>query len=235
MIALLVFCTGTHADAATIIQDDAEIFTEGEKTELTSQADALEQTYKTSVYIVTNPTLSMSDNYSGAAEDFVAAQGEDDAVILIIGMCPGDRVFEIQGYGIAQEYINNTRANRIATAMEDEMRAGKYYAACSYFIQRSVRSLKYKPMFDSLVFNSLAQLLFCILVSVLLLFITIKNYGAKVTTNDRTYLDASASHLIGHFDRFIRTSVTRTRKSSSNSGSGGGGGGGHSSSGGHSF
>ena len=38
-------------------------------------------------------------------EQFVASHSNKDVIILMVGMYPGDRIYEIQGYGTAQEML----------------------------------------------------------------------------------------------------------------------------------
>ena len=62
------------------------------------------------------------------------------------------------------------------------------------------------------------------------------NSKGKITVNSKTYMDPRNSRLLGHWDRYIRTTTTRTRKPENNNHGGGGGGfgGGGVSRGGHS-
>ena len=95
------------ASAETIIQDDAGILSSGEEPELKSLCDKIYKEYNTSVYIWTDNSISGSDDFGSIMEQFVASHSNKDVIILMVGMYPGDRIYEIQGYGTAQEMLTN--------------------------------------------------------------------------------------------------------------------------------
>ncbi len=217
------------------INDTADIYTPSEEASLQAMIDAADKETGTQIYIVTDPDLSMSDDYERYGEAYAERIDASDKVILVIGMRPGDRVYVIQGYGTAQEYLNNTRADKVADHMQSDMRAGNYYAAAHTYIRETQSYLGRNPMLDNFVFKSYFQILICLAIGGIVLVIVISGRGGKMTADRKTYQDESAPGLIGHYDRYVRTTTTRTKRSSSSGGGGGGGGGGHSSSGGHSF
>ncbi|MNC75575.1 hypothetical protein D3C75_1271320 [compost metagenome] len=60
------------------------------------------------------------------------------------------------------------------------------------------------------------------------------NSGGRVTVNRATYEDSGASSVVDRGDRYIRTTVTKTKIEKNNNNGGGGGGGGGTTRGGHS-
>lgn len=236
---VLFFCLVSFktADAETIIQDDAEIFSERDESFLYMLGDKILNEYETSVYIWTDPNISGSMDFGYEMEQFVSAQQETDVVILMIGMYPDDRIYEIQGYGTAMDMITDERCGKILDYMYKDMAAGRYFTATEKFCNVTYKYMGKSPHLDSLIFSPLVQLIFCFIVGVIPILVIVYNSGGSITTNSDTYLDKNNSRVIGRFDRYTHTTVTRTPKPKSSSGGSGGGGGGrsHSSGGGRRF
>lgn len=226
------------ADAETVIQDDAGIISGNDENSLRSLCDKIYKKYKTSVYIWTDNGISGSDDFDHLMEQFVSARQETDVIILMVGMYPGDRIYEVQGYGTAQEMINNKRCSKILDYMYDDMAGGNYYNAIKTFCQKSYTYMGRPPLLDNPLFSPLIQLVICLATGIIVIVIIVYNSGGRTTTDSYTYLDQNNSRIIGHFDRYTHTTVTRTPKpkdTGGSSGGGGGGGGSHSSGGGRSF
>lgn len=241
LMAIIPFLAGCKtAGAETIIQDDAEIISSDEEKKLQGLCDKILKEYDTSVYIWTDSSISGSSNFGYAMEQFVAMYHEKDVIILMVGMCPGDRIYEVQGYGIAQEMINNKRCGKILDDMHSDMSDGNYYSAMQIFCQKSYTYLGRHPRFDSIIFSPVFQFVICLIAGIVPVAVIAYNSGGRTTVNSHTYLDINNSRVIGSFDRYTHTTVKRTPKprdngSSGDGSSGGGGGGGHSSGGGRSF
>ncbi len=241
--SLFIFVTllPKQASAETIIQDDANIFSDSAKTEYKTICDNIYKTYDTSIYIWTDNNISGSDNYSYMMEQYVEEHpaANNNIVILLIGMQPNDRIYEVQGYGTAQNTVNNSRAEKLLDDMYSDMKNGNYDDAVMIFCKHTESYMKKNPKFDSIVFNSLLQLAVCFIIAASVIGCTAYNSGGRMTTNSHTYLDNANSGIIGSFDRYTHTTTTRTpkpRDNDSHSGGGGGGGGSsHSSGGGRSF
>ncbi len=86
--------------------------------------------------------------------------------------------------------------------------------------------------------KTLFNLLIGVVVGAVSVGIMLINSKGKITINSNTYRDPKNTRLLGHWDRYIRTTTTRTRKPENNNhphgGGGGGFGGGGVSHGGHS-
>ena len=164
---------------------------------------------------------------------------DKNVIILLVGMHPGDRIYEVQGYGTAQEMLNDKRCSKILDYMYDDMAGGNYYSAIQTFCNQSYKYMGKPPMLDSIIFSPIFQLLICLIAGIIPVVITAYNSGGRTTTGSHTYLDRNNSRIIGSFDRYTHTTVKRTHKPQNNSSHGGGGGGGgsssHSSGGGRSF
>lgn len=241
-MALIPFLTlNKTACAETIIQDDAEIISSDEEKKLQGLCDKILKEYDTSVYIWTDSDISGSSNFTYSMEMFVATHPDKNIIILMVGMCPGDRIYEVQGYGIAEEMVNNKRCGKILDDMHSDMADGNYYSAMQTFCKKSYTYMGRHPRLDSIIFSPVFQFIICLIAGIVPVAIIAYNSGGRTTVNSHTYLDINNSRVIGSFDRYTHTTVKRTAKprdndSSGGSSSGGGGGGGsHSSGGGRSF
>ncbi len=239
-IAIIPFLAAYKAAyAKTIIQDDADIISTDEEKKLQGLCDKILNEYNTSVYIWTDSDISGSSSFGYAMEQFVATYPEKNVIILMVGMHPGDRIYEVQGYGIAQEMINNKRCGKILDEMHSDMADGNYYSAMQTFCEKSYTYMGRHPRFDSIIFSPVFQLIICLIAGIAPVVVIAYNSGGRTTTNSHTYLDINNSRIIGSFDRYTHTTVKRTPKPRDNGGSGssgsGGGGGSHSSGGGRSF
>lgn len=239
---VLFFCiaAGRAASAETIIQDDAGIIADSKEIEMQNLCDRIYKKYSTSVYIWTSPNISGSMDFGYEMEQFVLAHKNTDVIILMIGMYPGDRIYEIQGYGVAQDMLTDKRCSKILDYMYDDMADGQYYSAIEKFCNRAYTYMGKPPKLDSLIFSPLIQLILCLVVAIVSVALAAYNSGGHTTTNSHTYLDKNNSRVIGRFDRYTHTTVTRRPKPKPQSGSGGGssgrsGGSSHSSGGGRSF
>lgn len=224
------------ADARTIIQDDAGIIPESGEKELGNLCDKILKEYNTSVYIWTDNDISGSDDFGYMMEQFVAAGADKNVIILMIGMHPGDRIYEVQGYGTAQEMVNDKRCSKILDYMYDDMADGNYYSAIKTFCNQSYTYMGKPPRLDNIIFSPVFQLVICLIAGIVPVIIIAYNSGGRTAADSHTYLDRNNSRIIGSFDRYTHTTVKRTHKPQNNSHSGGGGGGSsHSSGGGRSF
>lgn len=226
------------ADAETLIQDDADIISSSEEKNLHNLCDKILKEYDTSVYIWTDPFISGSMNFGYKMEQFVSVRQETDVILLMIGMCPGDRIYEIHGYGTAQYMITDKRCGKILDYMHSDMADGKYYSAIEKFCNKSYEYMGKSPKLDSMIFSPIIQLILCLIIGILPIAIMVHNSGGRMTADSRTYLDKNNSGVIGRFDRYTYTTVKRTPKpkqTNSNGSGSSGGGRSHSSGGGRSF
>jgi uncharacterized protein len=89
---------------------------------------------------------------------------------------------------------------------------------------------------DNLITNPLFQLGISLVIGIVTVCIMATGAGGRITTNNRTYLDAGRSRVTKSYDNYIRTTTTRVKKpeNNNNNHTGGSSGGGGVSSGGHS-
>lgn len=110
----------------------------------------------------------------------------------------------------------------------------KYVEDNIYYPEDYTQSEAYKK--EIFKQKTLFNLLIGAVVGAVSVGIMLINSKGKITVNSNTYRDPKNTRLLGHWDRYIRTTTTRTRKPENNNNHGGGGGfgGGGISAGGHS-
>lgn len=214
-------------EAATTIMDNANLLTESEVRTLTDSCEQILDKYQTSVYIWTDSSIGKSDNYDSYMESIISAQtnqtDENNIVILLIGMKPNDRIYQIHGYGKGGRFLTNRRCNLILDDMYDDMHAGNYYQAANTFVRQTGDYLKRDPRFDTIPFSSLSQIIFCLILAACIIFALAYRSRGGSAAGSRTYLEQNSSKIPGRFERYTHTTTTRTViPKSSSSGSGGG-------------
>lgn len=192
----------------------------------------------------------MEDFYDLHAPGYDEEYG--DTVLLMLYMNPDDRSVEIQGYKEAEYYINNQVIEDILDGIFPYLADGEYVEALekyaelvSAYMNAEVKPEKsphpkedyeyfpdssyneYTPPAneaDKILTNPLFQLVAALILGGITVGIMASNSGGKITTNNRTYLNANNSSIVAHYDNYIRTTTTKTRKpQNTNNNSGGGG------------
>lgn len=226
------------ASAKTVIADGAALFSSEEINALEASCDSIEQRYATSVYIVTSDKIGKNDNY----ESYMESIGDDEnapknLVLLFISMKENQRVYNIFGYGKAEEMLTNSRLDKILDAMYTDMKAGAYYNAIDTFCDETMIYMGRNPMLDSFIFSPVVQLILCLLIACGIVIFLLRRGIGKNTTTANTYLDNQNIKILGQIDHYTHMTMTRVKKpkSSSNGGRSGGGGRSHSRGSGRSF
>lgn len=242
--------------AMEYIQDEADILTDAEEAELWASCMSTSKENDISIFILT--TNSVPTNRKLYIEDFYDTNVNSiltDSVIILVNMDPNNRGVEIQGYGLCEFSISDDRIEKILDEIVPFLSAGEYYGAFSTYIFEVDKYMSIEATSDyvhteednlnynenyyyeeetgsSFVFN----LLISAGIAAIIVIIMLVNSKGKVTVNRNTYMDPKTSRLLGHWDRYIRTTTTKRRKPQENHSSGGGsrGGGGGVSRGGHS-
>ncbi|WP_161568216.1 TPM domain-containing protein [Anaerobacillus alkaliphilus] len=230
------------------IFDYAELLTPDEVSQLESLATTYSDQHRVDIIVLTtNQTDGKSiEQYMG---DFVDEQGYDDTVIITIDMLERDVM--VAGFGKGEKYVDNYRGDIILEEITPYLSDGNFFGAFREFIEQAnyylgvepeVRSTpnpspnpspgynsdvnynrNYQPAQDNIFFELWFQLLASVVVGGVTVGIMGYYSSGRKTTNARTYLDVGRSAVTASYDRFVRKTVTKTKKPSSNNKGGGGG------------
>ena len=257
------FSTQTAKAAADIdhVQDLADILTDEEEAALREECISHGDLNEIDIFILT--TNSVPKNRKVYIEDFYDSHDDilTDAVFVLVNMDPDERGVEMQGYGQCEFSLSDDRIDKLLDGIVPYLSDGAYYDAFCYYIQEvdyymsieatsdyvhteqdninydehyaeEVELTPFEYMIGTLIVAARTSAILTLIIVVISLF----RRGGSVTTNGNTYMDVSNSRVLGHWDRYIRTTTTRTRKPKDDGGSshigGGVSSGGHSHSGG---
>lgn len=237
ILLLATLAPRQYASAATVITDGANMLTTEEAEQIRTYCDSILDQYDTSIYIVTSNKIGRQDDFEGYMEQIGnASDAPEDMVLLFISTKKNGHVYQIFGYGKAETYMTYDRCNKVMDRMQNDLTDKNYFSALESFCME-VRSYMGKdPKFDSFIFQAIPQFIFSLLLSVLIIFLMVRNTAGKNTTTAQTYIDANHSHLLGRMEHFTHMTVSRIKKSSNSGGKGSSGGGrSHSSGKSHSF
>ncbi len=242
------------------VQDLADILTDEEEADLEENCISIGQANEIDIFILT--ANSVPTNRKVYIEDFYDANDNilTDAVILLVNMDPDNRGVEIQGYGQCEFSISDDRIEQILDKIVPFLSYGEYHgafstyifevdqymsmAATSDYVHMEQDNLNYNENYyeemqqdkgEILKQKTLFNLFIAAIAGAVSVIIMAINSKGKVTVNRNTYMDQKNSRILGHWDRYIRTTTTRQHKPKDNGSHGGGfSGGGGVSSGGHS-
>ncbi|MFD1066450.1 TPM domain-containing protein [Oceanobacillus locisalsi] len=223
------------------IYDNADIFTENERTDLEQRAAEYSEENEIDILILTKDESDSAD-IDDYIDDFYDEQGpgydkeHGDTVMMGLDFSggPGDNDVAIGGFYKGEEYVDSDRAQQLADDLVPDLANGDFYDASLLYFEKVEQYMGVNPMInpDSIFLQTWFHLLAAVIIGGAIVGSMIFNMGGRVTTNASTYLDADNSRVKSKSDRYLRKSVTKT-KIQKNSG-GGRGGGGRMTGGGHS-
>ena len=181
-----------------------------------------------------------------------------DAVVLVMDM--RNRDIYLAGYGEAQYTLDSQKLDAIREQITGDLSAGDYASAFEQYIKLSARyivddsagsntgysdyssggtSNNYNNYdnyttdrdSDNLLFKFWFQLLIAVVIGIVVVWIMLAGAGGRVTVNRSTYEEAETSSLLDQQDRYLHTTVTKTKIERNNSSGGGTSSGGNSHSG----
>lgn len=242
---MVLFCLlgpfAVPADAAaetkTLIFDEAGLLSQTDAEELNAMANEYGAERETDIIIYTSNNLENKDVVI-MTEDFYdeRAPGYDkphgNAVILTMDMY--NRDIYLAGFYKAEDYLDDSRLDKIRDKITPDLSEGDYRAAFEKYIKTAHRYMGFKPGVnpDNILFKLWFQLGAALVIGGIVVGVMAYRSGGRVTVGYKTYEDASTSGVLEHADRYIRTTVTKRKIEKSSSSSSGGGGG--TTSGGHS-
>lgn len=217
----------------TRIFDKADLFNDDEEKKLEKQLRAVVKSEKTDIAIVTTANAEGKEAQK-YAEDFYIEHGlgydkeKGTGIILLIDMdtsMTGKRKIWISGCGDAKSCINNEVATKISNAIKKECGKGEYYLASSKFLSEAKIYMNKSAAVPKFIDNSFVLLIISLVGTAIVVFIKVKNFGMKVTTNASTYLNRDSVKTNSKRDDYLGTTVTtRIIEHDNNSGGSSGGG-----------
>ncbi|MHC0039558.1 TPM domain-containing protein [Pseudoneobacillus sp. C159] len=237
------------------IYDYAHLLTDEESLKLQDLASERGKERETAFIIITLDDSNGKDIVQ-YVEDFYDEHGpgydqpHGNTAILAIDM--NERDFYLAGFKKAEQYLNDSRLDRIREEITPHLSDGQYFAAFSAFIDWAYEDMGIEPDVgrgsysgngsvgsptvnvgydvgdqpsQNVFFQWWFQLIVSLVMAGVVVMIMAYRSGGRVTVNARTYMDSQRSKVVNSYDNFVRQTVTKQKKPSSNTNSGGGGGG----------
>ncbi|MFD1386886.1 TPM domain-containing protein [Oceanobacillus sp. FSL W7-1293] len=215
------------------IYDDANIFTDNERTDLEQRAAEYSEENEIDILILTKDESDGRD-IQKYIDDFYDEQGpgydgeHGDTVFMGLDFSgpSGERDVAVSGFYKGEEYVGPERAQQLADDLVPDLRNNDYYDASLLYFEKIERYMGVNPSInpDSIFLQTWFQLLAAVIIGAVIVGSMIFNMGGRVTTNASTYLDADNSRIKSKSDRYLRQTVTKTKIQKNNSGGGRGGG-----------
>lgn len=226
------------AETKNLIFDEANLLSEQDRNELNALANQYSAERQTDLIIyTTNNEEQKSDEllteefYDNRAPGYDKPHGN----VVMLTMDMYHRKVYAAGFYKGEEYVDNSRVDKITAKIAPDLSDGNYRMAFEKFLNLSYEYLDLKPGVnpDNILFKTWFQLAASLAIGGIVVGVMTYRSGGRVTVNRATYEDSENSHVIDRQDRYIRTTVTKT-KIEKNNNNGGGGGGGGTTAGGHS-
>lgn len=220
--------------------DQADLLSEADETKLQEKIESTRSETHTDIVVLTTndaegkSSMAYADDFYDV-HDFGYEDSHGTGILFLIDM--DNRQIYMATQGQAMNYYDDYRINKVLDNCYNHITDGDYKGTCDAFLKGvrdyMGRSTDRSARMDA--FGVLLRLIIAIVIGAVVTFAMVFRRGGRVTTNSRTYFDASGSHLDAKEDRFMNRTVTRRHieKPKGGGGSGGSGGGGvHMSSGG---
>lgn len=211
------FISFVTTKAATVsIEDNADIIDSTVESNLKKELTNISNQYDVDLSIYTETRESTSSN-ALAANSLAKTKGMKNGVFLYVNMYSKNHGIVIKGYGIGKDYINDKRAEKITDSMSSYFQKENYTEGFSVFVTKTEDFLGSNPKRDGLFYQIWFQLIISVVIGAVLVTIMALNAGGKVTTSQATYLNQQNSRVVAQHDRYVRTSITRTKRSDDDS------------------
>ena len=259
-ISLFSFQTVKASANIDHVQDLADILTDEEEETLANECISAGDLSKIDILILT--TNSVPENRKLYLEDFYDKHDDvlTDATLILVNMDKENRGVQIQGYGQCEFFVSDDRVELILDKITPQLSEGNYFEAFSQYIDEvayymSIEAgsdyvhteqdnLNYNENYyqeenvevttlDYIIFNLfVASIVGAVGVLVIFLFTLISTTTSSA--NGTTYINPKNSRVLGHWDKYIRTTTKRRPKPKDDDDDRSSGGGGGVSSEGHS-
>lgn len=215
----------------TYIYDQAGLLTLEQKKDLENLARDYSQKRKTDILILTTDSQDFYDAesymdymYESQALGYQGYHG--DAVILTLNMATRD--VYVSGHEGAMERMDNRRTDSLRRKILDDLSSGDFYRAFKIFIESSNKYLGIRPGInpEGPIFKLWFRLILSLASASIVLGAMLYRTEGRRTVNESSYKDSKKSRLVDSYDRYIRTSISKSyspRNQGNNSGGSSGG------------
>lgn len=218
------------------IFDEADILTETEEYSLQKYMDKVSKEKQVDIVIVTTndaegkqPREYAEDFYK--THDFGYEDSDGTGLLYLISLdksVTGNRELWMTTAKDAKDYFSQSRIDSVLDNIYNTLTADEelnYYGSCNEFIKGIEKYMNVSESVPVFLTKWYSKLGIALVVTMIIFFILIFNFGGKKTTTAETYLDVNSIKRNIKEDTYMYTRTTKTKieKSSSSSGSSSGG------------
>lgn len=224
--------TGVQAATETKqrIYDEADMLTADEIAKLEKLSEKYSKKRKTDFIILTTKEgfneeeLIKYMQETVDEKEFGYDNKDGNAVIMTIDI--NSREVNIAGFGEAEKKLSSERAKLVRLKITPYLSTDDYMGAFDSYIKTSSKYMNFIGKLDpsNPLYKSGVQVIIALIIGGSVVGMMLYRSSAKITTTARTYQDIENTRMLQQEDRYIRTTVTKTRKPQNNSSGGGGGG-----------
>ena len=218
------------------IFDEADILTETEEYSLQKYMDKVSKEKQVDIVIVTTndaegkqPREYAEDFYK--SHDFGYEDSDGTGLLYLISLdksVTGNRELWMTTAKEAKDYFSQSRIDSVLDNIYNTLTADEelnYYGSCNEFIKGIEKYMNVSESVPVFLTKWYSKLGIALVITMIIFFILIFNFGGKKTTTAETYLDVNSIKRNIKEDTYMYTRTTKTKieKSSSSSGSSSGG------------
>ena len=218
------------------IFDEADILTETEEYSLQKYMDKVSKEKQVDIVIVTTndaegkqPREYAEDFYK--SHDFGYEDSDGTGLLYLISLdksVTGNRELWMTTAKEAKDYFSESRIDSVLDNIYNTLTADEelnYYGSCNEFIKGIEKYMNVSESVPVFLTKWYSKLGIALVITLIIFFILIFNFGGKKTTTAETYLNVNSIKRNIKEDTYMYTNTTKTKieKSSSSSGSSSGG------------
>ena len=218
------------------IFDEADILTETEEYSLQKYMDKVSKEKQVDIVIVTTndaegkqPREYAEDFYK--THDFGYEDSDGTGLLYLISLdksVTGNRELWMTTAKEAKDYFSQSRIDSVLDNIYNTLTADEelnYYGSCNEFIKGIEKYMNVSESVPVFLTKWYSKLGIALVITLIIFFILIFNFGGKKTTTAETYLNVNSIKRNIKEDTYMYTNTTKTKieKSSSSSGSSSGG------------
>ena len=218
------------------IFDEADILTETEEYSLQKYMDKVSKEKQVDIVIVTTDDAEgkqpreYAENFY-KTHDFGYEDSDGTGLLYLISLdksVTGNRELWMTTAKHAKDYFSQSRIDSVLDNIYNTLTADEelnYYGSCNEFIKGIEKYMNVSESVPVFLTKWYSKLGIALVITMIIFFILIFNFGGKKTTTAETYLDVNSIKRNIKEDTYMYTRTTKTKieKSSSSSGSSSGG------------
>lgn len=218
------------------IFDEADILTETEEYSLQKYMDKVSKEKQVDIVIVTTNDAEgkypreYAENFY-KTHDFGYEDSDGTGLLYLISLdksVTGNRELWMTTAKEAKDYFSQSRIDSVLDNIYNTLTADEelnYYGSCNEFIKGIEKYMNVSESVPVFLTKWYSKLGIALVITLIIFFILIFNFGGKKTTTAETYLNVNSIKRNIKEDTYMYTNTTKTKieKSSSSSGSSSGG------------